>query len=969
MASRKRTLAAFAAGALVAPLLPIAVSPAFAAPPDPPPVQSTEDLCANVPEDFEPFQDINGNTFKDVIECAAFAEIALGGPAGLPNDFYGPRLEVRRDQMASFIVRVIDTANQQDTGDNIAELPPYDGTPEFTDVPEDNVHFETVNRLAQEEIVLGGPGDQPDSEYGPALPVSRAQMASFINRAIGFMTGDELETSDDYFTDDEGNVHEDNINGIASEGIAVGDGVDSYDPKRNVPRDQMAAFLIRSLAVLEEDGDIAPFRTPAEPEIQVSPDSVATLTAESNPDDTSADDRRYTVDGLDEGQEYRITLVVEGNIGENAEGETTFEEDGTTGLAATGMPTADISQVNGEAPQNNMGNGTELTDNEPGMSPSVVFIADSEMATFTVDGDDAPESVQPVVYYNGGGDGENPEGGDSPRLELNEDGTPSEEFDVGGVVNFVETATEPPPGEGPGPGPGPGPGEEPVLGTGVTDAPELIGAQFVRTTNNRGNESTTVRYTFDEDVVADVDEDSFFLYTFDGEQITTDDDDNPPLRDPDDALRDPNDESSVLVVFPVTARDFADVTLATVDRGAVQDRSEAENPIGDAPIGAGVTFEPGRTDAPDLVSIDNFREDTATESATAVDFTFDEPAFVVDPTTGQFQLIQPDGNDLLGTPVERAGGVQGDGTQTITVSFADPDSDGDGTTEPITAEDVARAVVLAGTVSDAAPDDDGNLNPLQATDSDVETTLPDLASATIDEGNSTVTYTFDQDVVVVDETLFQVYDRDGTEFSGTDVSGADNDPDDSTVVVVFEGGALDAVTGASVDEGAVRQTGGARVNQEDEVGASSDPVAAGTTVGPDLTDVIREIETRTTTNPFTGEQTTEVTGVTLRFIFDDEANLPEMPTGFEGQFFVVAQSGERFELTRCEEANQTTVSGDENVIVCDAPQDNDRIRPGNQGTEEFEAARDAVLGTVEAGAVTDDEGTDNPEGAEAISGA
>jgi hypothetical protein len=36
---------------------------------------------------------------------------------------------------------------------------------------------------------------------------------------------------------------------------------------------------------------------------------------------------------------------------------------------------------------------------------------------------------------------------------------------------------------------------------------------------------------------------------------------------------------------------------------------------------------------------------------------------------------------------------------------------------------------------------------------------------------------------------------------------------------------------------------------------------------------------------------------------------------------------------------------------------------------EFEAARDAVLGTVEAGAVTDDEGTDNPEGAEVIAGA
>jgi hypothetical protein len=430
-----RTLTALAAGALVAPLLPIAASPAFATPPEPPPVQSIDALCANVPEDFEPFEDIDGNTFEDAIECAAFAEVALGGPGQLSEEFYGPKLEVRRDQMASFIVRVIDTANEQDTGENIAELPPYDGTPEFTDVPPGNVHFEAVNRLAQEEIVLGGPGDQPDNEYGPALPVSRAQMASFINRAIGFMTGTELETTNDYFTDDDRNVHEDNINGIASEGIAVGDGRDTYNPDGNVPRDQMAGFLIRTLAVLEEDGDIDPLEAPG---IEVMPEDGdgATLTAQANPDENVADDREYTVDGLDVGVEYRITLVVEENINENAEGETTFEEDGTTGLAATGMPTADISEVNGEAPQNNMGNGTELKDNPEGESPSVVFIADSETATFTVDGDENGESVQPVVYHNGGGDGQNPEGGDSPRLELNDDGTPSEEFGLGGAVEF-----------------------------------------------------------------------------------------------------------------------------------------------------------------------------------------------------------------------------------------------------------------------------------------------------------------------------------------------------------------------------------------------------------------------------------------------------------------------------------------------------------------------------------------------------
>jgi hypothetical protein len=223
-----------------------------------PAARSTEGFCAAVGADYEPFSDISGNTFAPVIECAAFAGLARGGPAGLGADRYGPGLLTNRAQMASLVARMIDTADRHDDTDAVRELPAYDGTPAFTDVPSDSAHFQAVHRLEQAGIVTGGPGGRLPTEYGPDLPVSREQMATFLNRAVGFMTGAPLTTGEDYFTDDEGSVHQDNINAVASAGIAVGDGARTFSPRREIPRDQVSAFLMRGLALLHDNGNIRP---------------------------------------------------------------------------------------------------------------------------------------------------------------------------------------------------------------------------------------------------------------------------------------------------------------------------------------------------------------------------------------------------------------------------------------------------------------------------------------------------------------------------------------------------------------------------------------------------------------------------------------------------------------------------------------------------------------------------------------
>ena len=226
--------------------------------PAPPTARPTEAFCAAVEPDYEPFRDITRSPFAAPIECAAFSGIARGGPSGLDPDQYGPGLTTSRAQMASLVARLIDAADAVDSSDGIRALPPYDGTPAFTDVRPDDPHFESINRLAQAGVVSGGPQGRLPTEYGPGLPVSRAQMATFLNRAVGWMTGSPITAGGDYFTDDEGSAHEANINAVASVGIAVGDGARTFSAARDIPRDQLAAFLVRGLALLHADDRIGP---------------------------------------------------------------------------------------------------------------------------------------------------------------------------------------------------------------------------------------------------------------------------------------------------------------------------------------------------------------------------------------------------------------------------------------------------------------------------------------------------------------------------------------------------------------------------------------------------------------------------------------------------------------------------------------------------------------------------------------
>lgn len=202
------------------------------------------------------------NTHESAVDCVAWYGITTGTS---PNG-YSPGEPVPRDQMASFITRLIDyvAVRTQSTSDGLPAAPSANAFP--CDVATDNTHYTSIQRLAAAGIVEGnGTDGQGRACYQPSEPVSRAQMASFIARAQEVL-GQDVPTSGtfDYFGDDDGDTHEANINAITAERIAQGvggskvNGKDRYDPSADVRRDQMASFLARKVDRLIDLTDAIP---------------------------------------------------------------------------------------------------------------------------------------------------------------------------------------------------------------------------------------------------------------------------------------------------------------------------------------------------------------------------------------------------------------------------------------------------------------------------------------------------------------------------------------------------------------------------------------------------------------------------------------------------------------------------------------------------------------------------------------
>lgn len=202
----------------------------FALTDDPDPIGA----CINVAVPDAGFTDVSpGSVHAPNIDCIVFYELAQG----ITATTYGPSRSVTRQQMATFIARLVDASDRP--------LPA--AGPRFGDVS--GVHEDNINRLAAAGIVQG----TSPTTFNPEAPVRRDQMASFLVRAFEYIVEREVEAGPTPFQDIEGNTHEANIEKVAELGFTTGLTPTRYDPFASVRRDQMASFLARALETLVAD--------------------------------------------------------------------------------------------------------------------------------------------------------------------------------------------------------------------------------------------------------------------------------------------------------------------------------------------------------------------------------------------------------------------------------------------------------------------------------------------------------------------------------------------------------------------------------------------------------------------------------------------------------------------------------------------------------------------------------------------
>ncbi len=171
------------------------------------------------------YRDLAGSIFRDDIEALHDAGIAFGcnPPAG---DWFCPDRELRREEMAAFLTNALD-------------LPP--GPDGFVD--DDDSAFEAeIQALAQAGITRGC-NPPTNDRFCPYQTVTRGQMAAFLRRAYDLPAGPDAFDDDDdsIFEADINAVAQAGITRGCNPPAN-----DRFCPDAPVTRGQMAAFLNRA---------------------------------------------------------------------------------------------------------------------------------------------------------------------------------------------------------------------------------------------------------------------------------------------------------------------------------------------------------------------------------------------------------------------------------------------------------------------------------------------------------------------------------------------------------------------------------------------------------------------------------------------------------------------------------------------------------------------------------------------------
>ena len=192
--------------------------------------ESAPDVGESALDGSAGFVDVDpGGVHATAIDALFGAGITVG--CSMEPLRYCPGRAVTRAQMASFLSRALNLAAP-------------DGSAGFVDVDSDGVHAAAIDALFAAGITAGC-STEP-LRYCPTSAVTRAQMASFLSRALNLAAPDG---SAGFVDVDSDGVHAAAIDALFAAGITAGCSTEPlrYCPTSAVTRAQMASFLSRAL--------------------------------------------------------------------------------------------------------------------------------------------------------------------------------------------------------------------------------------------------------------------------------------------------------------------------------------------------------------------------------------------------------------------------------------------------------------------------------------------------------------------------------------------------------------------------------------------------------------------------------------------------------------------------------------------------------------------------------------------------
>jgi Stage II sporulation protein len=210
-----------------------------------------------------------------------YTGILLNGPPGAVVRFSGKKAgsPVTVDLNGTQVRSLLNTYGFRTDGQAVRVSPYISAVtdpPGFNDI--DGDIFENAIKWLALEGITEGCNPPTNTNYCPDQRVTRGEMAVFISRVLNLPA-----PLADHFTDDTGAFYEGAANRIFEAGITVGCGDHRYCGEKQLPRDQMAALLARTLKLSNTSTDYFVDDTGSQFESAINKIAAAKITLGCNP--------------------------------------------------------------------------------------------------------------------------------------------------------------------------------------------------------------------------------------------------------------------------------------------------------------------------------------------------------------------------------------------------------------------------------------------------------------------------------------------------------------------------------------------------------------------------------------------------------------------------------------------------------------------------------------------------------------